>query len=135
MTPNEQILQNLTRALAVVEAAPEELFNLNIFATPTKCGTLACSAGWLAVDPFFSKLREVDFKGSEDEVDKQYLTAQLLAESEDLFGPKCFANLFAQSGWGSKDRQIFAAYKGEGYIPDKYLAIERFKRRIKDFGP
>ena len=45
-------LENIVQAIRVIEATPEEAIDLSQYT----CGTLHCTAGWLATDPFFNAL-------------------------------------------------------------------------------
>ena len=53
----------LTELRRVVEAAPDDLFDMSRFSRPTPtCGTAHCAAGWAAVDPWFQRntpIREI----------------------------------------------------------------------------
>jgi hypothetical protein len=53
---NLECLRQLRR---VVEAAPEDRFDMRRFSTPTDCGTAYCAAGWAAIDPWFREHTEL----------------------------------------------------------------------------
>jgi hypothetical protein len=45
--------ERLRQLLRVVEAAPDERFDMRDFHRETRCGTAYCAAGWAALDPWF----------------------------------------------------------------------------------
>jgi hypothetical protein len=53
---NLECLRQLRR---VVEAAPEDRFEMTIFSVSGKCGTAYCAAGWAAIDPWFREHTEL----------------------------------------------------------------------------
>lgn len=54
-----QILINLLKAREVIASAPSEQLNLTVFRKDSACGTIACAAGWLAMNPFFAQMMKL----------------------------------------------------------------------------
>jgi hypothetical protein len=53
---NLECLRQLRR---VVEAAPEDRFDMGTLCDRGRCGTVHCAAGWAAVDPWFREHTEL----------------------------------------------------------------------------
>jgi hypothetical protein len=53
---NVECLRQLRR---VVEAAPEDRFDMRWISTLTDCGTAYCTAGWAGIDPWFRQHTEL----------------------------------------------------------------------------
>lgn len=137
--PDPAIAANLTKAMAIVEAAPDDSFDLAAYVDSVHdehghiCGTVACSAGWLAVSPDFKNYHGLTFDEDASDFWKQHEIARSLANNEELFGESCWEMLFSPVGSSSLDNEIYCETGID--ISDKKLAIERFKLRIKDFEP
>jgi hypothetical protein len=143
------MIDNLTRAIALIEDTPENKLDLAHFTGD--CGTLHCTAGWLATNPHFQKqgmgLVELRFgygtntlTNTLDEEHRLY-DFQFLNE---LFGPEAFDRLFDAYGEGKEDLWLIKEKEGElsedqeadikegDYKPttDKWLALARLKRQL-----
>lgn len=85
----------------VVEAAPEDRFEMKNFCTESSCGTAYCAAGWAALDPWFQEntdildIFDVEVIGSlayvKEAHDNTFSRLQLMfglsaVEADDLFG-------------------------------------------------
>lgn len=123
------IKENLIKAIEIVSAYDQNLFNLNTYRFIGDCGTILCSAGLLASHPFFNKQgltfpplalapRKVGESSSMSKGDW----------TNEMFGTDAYDTLFEQSGFGSWDDQFFKVYPS---IPDKQLALARFKRQLQ----
>ena len=123
------ILDNLKRGLAIVQAAPEERFNLDWYGQKSSCGTLHCSAGWIAQYPHFQELgMRVLQKGEEFRFVGQH-------ELDGIFGEHSYYRLFVPFASGNWDYDITGKILREDMeraITHKQLAIARFERAIKE---
>jgi hypothetical protein len=82
--------ERLRQLLRVVEAAPDERFNMIDFSLDVECGTAYCAAGWAALDPWFREntpigevLRVLETDGGPVLVQEIFLVFPALA---DIFG-------------------------------------------------
>lgn len=150
-----QIIDNLKRALVILEAAPSEGLYLDSFKSP--CGTIHCAAGLLTTDPYFNSLgmglREtysktsyllVNLKLNETAMDTWNFTFL-----DAIFGVDAFDCLFDEYGVGDYDKIIiesetdfnhdedyFDYIDWEEYekpMTDKQLAISRLALRIRNY--
>jgi hypothetical protein len=139
-------IENIERAIAIMQAVPEKDVNLAHFLVPAQgdCGTLACCAGWLAQDKFFQ-----DQGMTLAEVDRSFGTTSWCVVPQGtnqfpedwewldaLFGEDAFARLFEPYGCGEWDTSIIAAYNDrlgedeDGDPSDKELALERLRHQL-----
>lgn len=93
--------ERLKELRRVVEAAPEERFEMKHFCTEASCGTAYCAAGWAAIDPWFQENTEIldifdisiDDDGAYVEEKDDGATFEYLAEMFDI-SPQDTTNLF-----------------------------------------
>lgn len=123
------ILENLRKAYEIVAATPEETVCLDTFRRETPCGTLFCTAGLLAQDPFFKKqgFRLVPAgKGHYLDLDDDDLT-------DRLFGESAFGVLFEAYGDGDDDNEFLSEESaGDERPTHKELALLRLRKQIAD---
>jgi len=121
MTPEIAIIiDNLERAIALIELTPEK--DVDLFQFKRKCGTVHCTAGWLTTDPHFQA------QGMGLKLEKQALGSyrSFLTNTKTpgacsynyewldaLFGANAFNNLFAEYGEGHNDNQLVGAETGQ----------------------
>ena len=122
------ILENLRKAYEIVAATPEETVCLDTFRRETPCGTLFCTAGLLAQDPFFKKqgfrLRPAD--------DSYYLNVDD-EKADRLFGESAFGVLFEAYGDGDDDNEFLSEDSaGDERPTHKELALLRLRKQIAD---
>lgn len=138
------IKTNLERAIAVMDATPEESINLRHYT----CGSCHCALGWLALDPYFNDLGiHLDHDGNV--LPHKMLYGQTLT---DLFGENS-QFLFLGYGDGDKDSRLLSAITGESYfkieemlnkhgrvsrssvlnVSDKELALARLTLRYLEY--
>lgn len=134
------IIENLTKAIEVIESVPEERLDLHAYASD--CGTMFCTAGWLAQDPFF-KAQGMAFKkmtiGRKEYVaqvvNEKYEDAHISTDYDErntwvdtMFGPAAFYRLFTARDDGSFDSDIELEHEN---LTDKQLAILRLDQQLK----
>lgn len=121
------ILENLRKAYEIVAATPEETVCLDTYRRETPCGTLFCTAGLLAQDPFFKKqgFRLVP-AGKSHYLD---LDDDLAAR---LFGESAFGVLFESYGDGLDDEFLSEDSAGDERPTHKELALLRLRKQIAD---
>ena len=121
----ETIMANLERAIELIEGTPEELVSLDSFTYTTECGTLHCTYGWLASDPYFQAL------GVTLENGQPYLTSieeyvggcGFFSELDNLFGENSYDALFTSFG-----NSCFDPHDLKG--GHKAAALHRLRRQL-----
>lgn len=119
LTPAQ--LENCKQAIRVIEATPEDSINLDDFTS--KCGTLHCTAGWLALDPYFNKLG-LKLVGGMVAIEGTHAIRGL----EILFGPLAWDRLFPRRISGMDDIELLK--KAPAYLTHKQLALARLRKHI-----
>lgn len=127
------ILANLDKAIGIIEQIPDEALDLSKF--KHKCGTIACTAGWLASDPYFQALG-MALTPNPDSPQPFLLTqngdlAFCYEWLDDLFGEEAFDRLFAERGAAHDDAFLMDQH-GDDFMTDKQLALARLKERRDD---
>jgi hypothetical protein len=124
---------NLKTAIDILKSIPEENVNLNFF--KSSCGTIACAAGWLASDPFFTAQGMILEK---DIHDKSYRLVRDAAVGVDdgffdwlneMFGFSAFDRLFIERDEGRFDHAIYQI-TNNCELSDKQLVVERFQYQL-----
>lgn len=144
MNENQEIVRNLEILIALIEAYPQSLFDLDAFQQVKSCGTLYCSVGLAASQPYFqfkgltlSPASDLMVKGKEywggmEENDKVL---------DSIFGKDSFHNLFQPAGQSKGDAEHSDYDEEFGYdsdgndiyfenTTDKELALWRLKRQL-----
>ncbi len=119
---------NLIEAIRVVEAEP--VLHLDSFISEHACGTLYCTAGLLAIQPYFQR-QGLRFDGN-------WAVTWYLDAPRDLFGEDAFDRLFAASEMGVWDDDLIRELEApneddEPTNPrptDKQLALARLRRQL-----
>lgn len=122
------ILENLRKAYEIVAATPEETVCLDTFRRETPCGTLFCTAGLLAQDPFFKKqgFRLLS-------ADNSYYLNVDDEKADRLFGESAFDVLFETYGDGLDDNEFLSEESaGDERPTHKELALLRLRKQIAD---
>lgn len=131
----KSIINNLRRAIAIVEAAPEESIDLETYRQDTECGTLFCAYGLLAQDAYFQGKGVILHPAPCGEWSRMGPNESLLHQlnkAAALFGPNAFYRLFAPYGAGRLDRTL--TDNGKRAMSDKALVLARLRRQIESFG-
>lgn len=108
MENKEEIVRNIEVLIDLIKAYPQELFDLHAFTATKGCGTLYCSIGLAASQPYFQmkglslhnfdlQIRGVDYFKTLIDGDEDYL--------DTLFGEESFDRLFDRAGQGAFDAQ------------------------------
>ncbi len=134
------ILENLNKAIEVIEATPAEEIDLGLFMN--RCGTLACAVGTLAMDEFF-KAQGLHLQSKEDE-EGEVMSWELICRGtayrwdvgldnlDNLFGENAFDSCFATRDNGTFDEEILHDKEGlfdKIDLSDKQLALQRLYRQ------
>ncbi len=114
------IIENLDKAIEIMESLPTGLINLANFGSP-ECGTLACTAGHLARDEFFKQQGFSWIVKAFPCLNKRPLfTVQGGQDLNEMFGQYAYKRLSTirgESPFDSKDPSL----------TDKQLSIARLK--------
>lgn len=103
----ETIITNLKFTIELISNVPEDKLNMQKYVHP--CGTIFCTLGWLALEPFIADqgLRispdKTNLFGGHVYVDK---TPYGDGDLDHLFGPDSFGTLFDLFGYGSFDKEL-----------------------------
>lgn len=129
----EKVLVNLRKARQIIEAAPENEFDLMLFKKEkVGCNTIMCTAGWLASDPFFIKqgMRLILDEGAREREVRYWTleTSNPMKLASTLFGPDAFHRLFPTAFCGEWDSEIYGGW--EPSMTEKDLALARIDRQI-----
>lgn len=145
MENKEEIVRNIEVLIELIKAYPQKLFDLHAFTDTKDCGTLYCSIGLAASQPYFQmkglslfdfdlQIRGVDYYKTRIAGDEDYL--------DTLFGEESFGRLFDIAGQGVFDNQhpdfdedaAVDDWNGEGdafpNTSDKELAIWRLEYQL-----
>jgi hypothetical protein len=139
--PNPVIVENLQLAITVIEQTPEKSIDLDryTFQSP-ECGTLHCTAGWLAGHPHFQEqgmvLNEVGGMGMHSLSRLKHMFGRFAVHH--LFTPACLAGdmdvevIRRALGrpMNAKEAQKFDQVK-ESPIPHKTMAVGRLKLQLE----
>mgnify|MGYP001576459888 CR=1 FL=1 len=126
---------NLIEAIRLVEAEP--VLELDQYLTETTCGTLYCTAGLLAQQPYFQR-QGMRLSQDEDWGGLSIGTYFLTIGHRELFGDDAFDRLFASSKVGVWDDELIRELEApnEDAEPtkprptDKQLALARLRRQL-----
>jgi hypothetical protein len=130
------IVQNLRKAIEIIRAIPDDKLNLGTFRTDTDCGTIACSVGWLAQDPYFIEQGltlvptptgySLKLGGPYDAL---VATSGTYYNLDELFGADAFYRLFATRIIGIVDSITLNEVDSD--LTDKQLALNRLEQQLK----
>ncbi len=120
---NQLHIDNTRAAIKIIEAAPEEKFDLKYWRDETHCGTLMCAAGWCAMDPAF-QAQGLGF-GKAETLGENSLDPNKLS---DLFGNGAFRACFKPRYEGDLDMLLITT---SPEISDKELALARLNMWLK----
>lgn len=143
---NAEVIKNIEILRGMIEAYPEASFNLHTFKNEKKCGTLYCSVGLAACQPYFKE------KGLALTVDggltihgQSIWSADSQDKLDEIFGEDSFEMLFSTRNDGKLDKDHPEARKevyDEKYgcydilidssISDKQLALWRIDHYLKE---
>lgn len=138
----KEIINNLEILRAVVEAQPENLFDLGSFKKVEPCGTLFCTLGLACTMPHFQQMGlslkyDENFKYFEALVGDY--SAYQSNEIDSIFGDNSFNYLFEPAGGSGVDDELgfdvdYEDYDDGDSVPqnmtDKTLALKRLDRQI-----
>lgn len=113
------IVENLTSAIAHVEAFPEDRLDLSNWSQEAECGTLFCGAGLLATKPEFIEQLHVDWDSAPVDV-----VASILSDQGQMFGDDPYGRLFASCGSGTWDDEL------QPFHSDKELLLKRLAKQL-----
>jgi hypothetical protein len=130
------IIENLKKAIEVVEACPEAVLDLQHYKQETPCGTLFCTAGLLATTPFFMEQglqlvpiedRDSAYNVTNPKICSDFVFGMSTAWANAMFGGGGFVNLFQSRGCGYWDEEIDPTDE----MTDKELALCRLHRQLE----
>lgn len=136
-----QIQRNLIEAIRVVDAEPDNLVDLDTYERETPCGTLHCTAGLLAHQPYFQAqglrlLKEIP--------GRDHLTIHNpFPTFSNLFGILAWDRLFTPRSEGVWDEELIREFEApneddEPTQPaptDKQLALARLRKQLEELRP
>lgn len=119
----EKVLANLQHLHALISTTAPARIDLKYFTFPTECGTLHCTLGWAATDPFFNA-QGLELKNGFAPCiwnDCAFGFGRL----DHLFGPNSYGVLFQRASSGIYDEEV------ENLVfTDKELALFRIQKQI-----
>jgi hypothetical protein len=135
---NATVIHNLEVAISIIEEAPADKFDLTHFAEHTDCGTIACSLGTLAMQPYFQAQGLALCEGGtmySNRLGCRLNGRNVLYSEElnDMFGEDAFKRLFHARYSGICDMDILKSCTGDDAddkISDKQLALKRLTRQL-----
>lgn len=129
------IKKNLIKAIEVIAMTPAKLVDLDSFQQEATCGTVHCTAGWLAENKFFKKqgmaLQEHTYANHFDVVNTRCDNDDIEggAWTDEMFGEDAYEKIFTARGDSMWDERIFSEH---GKVSDKELALLRLTRALRE---
>lgn len=139
-----KIIENIVTLRGMIEACPETSFNLLTFKAVKECGTLYCSVGLAACQPYFIEQGlTLSERGALLIYGRDIWQSNSMQNIDEIFGEDSFEKMFHPRNEGCFDEKhpsFYGVQYSEGYteylihdsVSDKHLALWRIDRVLEE---